>query len=222
MQVPDYKSTGCNRNWEGTLRTRNLVTVALRAALLVAVVCLVVSLQGASSQAGSTTTVAVSSGTVAPGLNVIVSLTVDPAPGVTVGAVDAKISYDNSRLSVVTCEGNENGVCNPQFSPNEVAFSITSLSGLAGEIGTVTFQPITSSGSSPLDVVVTACSTEIGAPITCEAQDGAIHIAQYYPGDVDCNHIVNSIDALKILRYSAHLPVTQPDSCPSIGPTLAP
>jgi hypothetical protein len=86
----------------------------------------------------------------------------------------------------------------------------------------VTFEPIASSGTSPLDVVVLACASEIGATITCEAQDGAIQIAQYYPGDVDCNHIVNSIDALKILRYSAHLPVTQPDTCPSIGPNSAP
>jgi hypothetical protein len=159
---------------------------------------------------------------VAPGLNVIVGLNVDPAPGVTVAAVDVRISYDNSKLSVATCEGNEGGVCNPHFSPNQVAFSISSLSGLTGEVGTVTFESIASSGTSPLDVVVLACASEIGAPITCEAQDGAIQIAQYYPGDVDCNHIVNSIDALKILRYSAHLPVTQPDTCPSIGPNSAP
>ena len=35
-------------------------------------------------------------------------------------------------------------------------------------------------------------------------------------GDVDCNAAVNSVDALKILRYVAGLPVSQPQACSPI------
>jgi len=36
-------------------------------------------------------------------------------------------------------------------------------------------------------------------------------------GDVDCNGSIDSVDALKILRYAAGLPVTPSAGCPSIG-----
>ena len=35
-------------------------------------------------------------------------------------------------------------------------------------------------------------------------------------GDVDCDAAVNSVDALKILRYVAGLPVSQPQGCSPI------
>jgi hypothetical protein len=35
-------------------------------------------------------------------------------------------------------------------------------------------------------------------------------------GDVDCDAAVNSVDALKILRYVAGLPVSQPQGCTPI------
>jgi hypothetical protein len=35
--------------------------------------------------------------------------------------------------------------------------------------------------------------------------------------DVDCSSGVNAIDALKILRYSASLPVPHAPSCPALG-----
>ncbi len=37
-------------------------------------------------------------------------------------------------------------------------------------------------------------------------------------GDVDCSGAVTAVDALKILRYVAGLPVSLPDGCPPIGP----
>ena len=36
-------------------------------------------------------------------------------------------------------------------------------------------------------------------------------------GDVDCNLVVDSIDALDVLRFAAGLPVTQPPGCREIG-----
>ncbi len=42
-------------------------------------------------------------------------------------------------------------------------------------------------------------------------------------GNVDCNNAVNSVDALKVLRYSVGLPVTQSEPCLDIGlPRLLP
>ena len=40
-------------------------------------------------------------------------------------------------------------------------------------------------------------------------------------GNVDCNQAINSIDALKVLRYSAGLSVVQSDPCLDIGLPLA-
>jgi hypothetical protein len=36
-------------------------------------------------------------------------------------------------------------------------------------------------------------------------------------GDVDCDNSVNSVDALKLLRYAAGLLYTQQPNCPDIG-----
>ena len=40
-------------------------------------------------------------------------------------------------------------------------------------------------------------------------------------GDVDCNGVVNSVDALKVLRYVAQLSVSQEPDCPLIGSEVA-
>lgn len=39
-------------------------------------------------------------------------------------------------------------------------------------------------------------------------------------GDADCNRVVDVVDALKILRHVAALPVTQTLPCPGIGTTV--
>ena len=41
-------------------------------------------------------------------------------------------------------------------------------------------------------------------------------------GDVDCNNLVNSIDALKVLRSNASLPVAQTEPCANIGTGASP
>jgi CSLREA domain-containing protein len=40
------------------------------------------------------------------------------------------------------------------------------------------------------------------------------------PGDIDCSIAVNSVDALKILRHSAGLPVSQAEPCVNVGTML--
>jgi hypothetical protein len=41
-------------------------------------------------------------------------------------------------------------------------------------------------------------------------------------GDVDCSGAVNAVDALKLLRYSAGLSVSQTEPCPDVGEPLLP
>ncbi len=41
--------------------------------------------------------------------------------------------------------------------------------------------------------------------------------SQHQWGDADCDGDVDSVDALKILRYVAALPVAQTEPCPDIG-----
>lgn len=48
--------------------------------------------------------------------------------------------------------------------------------------------------------------------------DFAFHTYAGNPvGDVDCNGIVNSVDALKVLRFVAGLSVNQTEPCPDIS-----
>jgi len=44
---------------------------------------------------------------------------------------------------------------------------------------------------------------------------------QHKQGDVDCSGVVNSVDALKELRFVAHLSVSQEPQCPEIGSGVA-
>jgi hypothetical protein len=159
---------------------------------------------------------------VAPGGIVTVDLTVTPAPGAKVGAIDFQISYDNTVLSAIVCTTIQGAACNAQYGPSQVAVSAMNIGGINGEIGTVTFNAIAAAGSSAIEILVSSCGDETGEPITCEAQNGSIQIAPYYPGDVDCNNTVNAIDALKILRHSAQLSIEQPAGCPAIGPGPTP
>jgi hypothetical protein len=39
-------------------------------------------------------------------------------------------------------------------------------------------------------------------------------------GDVDCDGVVNAVDALKLLRHNAGLPVAQTDPCQEIGSSI--
>jgi hypothetical protein len=39
-------------------------------------------------------------------------------------------------------------------------------------------------------------------------------------GDVDCSAVINSVDALKLLRYIAGLSYQQVEPCPNIGDTV--
>jgi titin len=57
---------------------------------------------------------------------------------------------------------------------------------------------------------LSACRTVVGPPAPTLRQ-----------GDVDCDGVVNSIDSLKIVRYSAALGYPQTEPCPDIGTVVS-
>ena len=70
-----------------------------------------------------------------------------------------------------------------------------------------------------LDDILTGCS-EMGCQIEYYIEEEATPTPSPdtpMQGDVDCNGTVNSVDALKVLRYVAALQNTLPAGCPSIG-----
>jgi len=55
-----------------------------------------------------------------------------------------------------------------------------------------------------------------GSPNAAKDWDFHTYVANPM-GDVDCNGVVNSADALRILRYSAGLSVNQSEPCTDVG-----
>ncbi len=60
----------------------------------------------------------------------------------------------------------------------------------------------------------TATATSGVSPSPCQVIWDCVHLTQ---GDVDCAGAVDSVDALKELRYVTSLPVLQDEPCPGIG-----
>jgi hypothetical protein len=59
-------------------------------------------------------------------------------------------------------------------------------------------------------------SAQIAVDVTCGSLP-AVEPPPAINGDVDCSNTVTSVDALKVLRNNAALPVTQADFCIDIG-----
>jgi hypothetical protein len=117
--------------------------------------------------------VSVGSASVAPGGSATVGITVSPGAGETVGAASIDVSY-SAEVSPTACT--PVATCNITFGPNTVRLALANPSGLTGEVGTITFQAV-STGTASLTVTVPVCSDEVGAPLTCTGVGGSITIA---------------------------------------------
>jgi len=108
----------------------------------------------------------VSDGDAAPGEEATVALVSDVgSPGL--GAWTVDISYDTDVVSVVDCEPEEGGVCNPEFAADAVRITGASASGLDGEtiLGTITFMCADEEGSTDLDLTVEVfADATVGSP----------------------------------------------------------
>jgi hypothetical protein len=95
--------------------------------------------------------------------------------------------------------------------PGDVDLVVVSMQPLPGESGvsqlTLSNAEMIDDLGAALGVTVTGGQVTVGSPDPGERVNG----------DVDCNGAVNSVDALKVLRFVAQLSVAQGPDCPEIG-----
>ena len=150
--------------------------------LFAAAIVGLIGLSAPGAQAGTDATVAIGSGTVASGANIIVDLTVTPSGATIVGALDVDIDYDPAVLTIVNAS---NPTCNETFDANTIRCSLADLTGLSGVESTIEFTAIGANGtSSALDVIIATCADDTGAPLTCTATDGTINVQAPTPSPV--------------------------------------
>ncbi len=116
--------------------------------------------------------VSVGSASVALGESATVGITITPGAGETVGSAGINVSYD-AAVSPTACT--PVATCNITYGANTVRLTLVSLSGLIGQVGTITFQAV---GTGTASLTATAvCSDEVGAALTCTVTGGSITIA---------------------------------------------
>ena len=142
------------------------------------------------------------------------------------GAWTIGIVYDSSMLTAVSCvDGVGPSACNASFSDNRVEITGASADGHIFDVvlASITFA-CDSAGASDLLIIVKdlADATE-GSPVklSFKLQNGRItctpsgETQSDLLGDVDCNGLVNSRDALLVLQYDAGLIDSLP--CQQLG-----
>ena len=145
------------------------------------------------------------------------------APGL--GAWTIDVVYDPEIASVVECEADHGGVCNPAYAEDRIRVAGTSVYGLPGNqrLAVISFA-CNAVGQSDLVPVlrVLADATPGGLlPVDAAVQSGSISCAEQgvvpapgpeptdapgeLPGDANCDRSVNAIDAAVILQFDARL-----------------
>ena len=159
------------------------------------------------ADAGGSATISVGSQTFGLGDEASVQLAAAgvPDPGAAAWFID--IVYNNAILDATSCTVPQTtSVCNEAVLPNTVRVAGATTSPLNGDfkLATMGFTCLTA-GTSPLtlSVYLFADSTQTDIPFT--TTDGSITCSTEVPGDVDCNGLVGSVDALLILQFAAGL-----------------
>ncbi len=154
-----------------------------------------ISIEGSTVSAGGTATLRLAAYAPPPGL----------------GAFTIDVSYDPSVAQVVACQAPAEVICNPAYSSGLVRLVGTSVTGMQGELtlASLTFQAAGPPGSvTDVQVEAQSLADVAGADLLPEASvnSGALAVVsggQVNPGDVDCNGVVDAVDALHILRHAA-------------------
>ena len=132
------------------------------------------------------------------------------------GAWTIDLHYDPEIVAAVACDPAEDDVCELERSSDTIRVTGASAGGLTSDttLATITFECVAVGGSSLQLTLLILSIPEI--IIEGEIIDGAIDCAaaDHPPrvGDVDCDGVVNSIDALYILQFHAALMPALP--CP--------
>ena len=130
-----------------------------------------------SLAAAGSATIAINSATVPPDTEFTAEVTVTPAEGGSVGALDLRISYDGSLLTFVECSATGGAVCNAAPGETAVLFRFAGLDGVSGSLGSITFKSQTTEGQTPLQATVEACANIEANLIDCEGVDGLVTIS---------------------------------------------
>ena len=123
-------------------------------------------------------------------------------------------------VSAITGAVTDLGIIGASFAIADLAVPIPPATPTPSPSPTPTASPSATPPSSPTSTA-TPTPTPTAGPspsdtITPTATPGGLT-----QGDVDCNGVVNSVDALKVLRFVAQLSVSQEDGCPLIGTDVA-
>jgi len=164
-------------------------------------------------------TVRAGSDSVAPGGQV--TIPVDALDVESKGAFTVEVKYDSGLLAGVSCDSDPLGVfdfgnCSPNYAPGIARCTGVSIAGVSGadlRLCDITFQAdvgAPTGASTPLVANCVVKTDPSGTPILCNTEDGKITIGQ---GDVNCDGVVNVVDALFILQYEVGLRVDS-GGCP--------
>ena len=187
-----------------------------------------VLLEAGSFVPGTPVVVRIGSGTVTPGGSIALDLDALDVPSGSIGSFTIEVGYDPALLDAIACTPDPDGIldfadCSPDYATGVARCTGVSITGVSGPELTlcdVTFEadPATSPGTLvPLPVNCVVLTDPAGDPIPCIPQNGAVTIGLL--GDVNCDGLVNVVDALFILQYEVGLRVDS-GGCPLPPGTL--
>jgi len=130
--------------------------------------------------------------------------TVDIAePGLTSWGL--QITFDPAIVDAVSCLTAE--LCNPSFAEGTATATGTSEDGITGNTTLAVFSfACLAPGTSTLDLGAAAMDAgPAGAVPDIRLEDGSITCVEAVPGDVDCDGVVNAVDAALVLQFVAGL-----------------
>ena len=150
------------------------------------------------------------------------------ANGEDLGALTLDVQYDPAVLTIQQCKKDPDNVfdteiCNPHFITDTIRLSFVDVDGVENEhvLSNLVFKAIGNTGdTSPITLTVQTAANSKGMDIASQIQltHGTVTL-EGAKGDVNCDNVANSIDAMLILKYDVGK-ITASHACPPPGGTL--